>query len=254
MNYMTSAAIITAVKIESDSVMRLYDAWEKIIIPADTQEYFAAPFFQNGQHHTVITAQQNTMGMTAAALLSAKIIHNFRPEYLIMCGIAAGIGQDPEYLYGDILIPDVVWDYTSGKFTAPEEPAIIFGNLGFQPRPISIATDTSILSAVRAIQESTDYTIHIGPMACGSAVVANKTIIEKQIQSVIPDTIGLDMESYGVCYAAENAPLPKPKALVIKSICDYADSEKSDKYQKFAAHNSSLFTKELIEKYLAFTL
>lgn len=155
MNYRTSAAIITAVKIESDSVMRLYDNWEKINIPTDNQEYFAASFRRNGQHHSVITARQNTMGMTAAALLSAKIIHHFRPEYLIMCGIAAGIGQDPEHLYGDILIPDVVWNYTSGKFTAPEEPAIVFGNLGFRPRPTSIATDMSILSAVKAIQEST---------------------------------------------------------------------------------------------------
>ena len=90
-------------------------------------------------------------------------------------------------------------------------------------------------------------------MACGSAVVANRAIIEKQIQSFMPDTIGLDMESYGIYYTAQNATFPKPKAIVVKSICDYADSEKSDKYQKFAAYNSSLFTKELIEKYLPFT-
>ena len=40
------------------------------------------------------------------------------------------------------------------------------------------------------------------------------------------------MESYGIFYAAANATHPKPKAIVIKSICDYADSKKSDQYQK----------------------
>lgn len=30
------AAIITAVKVETDSVMRLYDNWEKISVPGDS--------------------------------------------------------------------------------------------------------------------------------------------------------------------------------------------------------------------------
>lgn len=90
----------------------------------------------------------------------------------------------------------------------------------------------------------------IGPMACGATVVANWEIVEKQIHTQYGDTAALDMESYAVMYAAKEAPLPKPKALVIKSVCDYANDEKSDQYQKFAAFTSAQFAKLLYEKYL----
>ena len=58
-----------------------------------------------------------------------------------MCGIVAGLGSEAEHLYGDVVVPDVVWDYSAGKFTAPGKGAIIFGNVSFQPRPQSIALD-----------------------------------------------------------------------------------------------------------------
>ena len=92
--------------------------------------------------------------------------------------------------------------------------------------------------------------IHIGPMACGSTVVANREILDKQVYSQFPHTIGLDMESYTVMYAAENAAQPQPYALVIKGVSDYADGEKSDDYQKFAAYTSAEFAKLLYEKFL----
>ena len=58
------------------------------------------------------------------------------------------------------------------------------------------------------------------------------------------------MESYAVMYAVKEAPAPKPNGLVIKSVCDYANEEKSDLYQKFAAFNSAQFAKLLYENFL----
>jgi nucleoside phosphorylase len=51
-------------------------------------------------------------------------------------------------------------------------------------------------------------------------------------------------------YAIKEAPVPRPKGLIIKSVCDYADEEKSDQYQKFAAFTSAQFAKLLYEKFL----
>ena len=73
---------------------------------------------------------------------------------------------------------------------------------------------------------------------------------EKQIHSQYSNTAALDMESYAVMYAVKEAPVPKPKGLVIKSVCDYADEEKSDQYQKFAAFTSAQFAKLLFENFL----
>ena len=87
-------------------------------------------------------------------------------------------------------------------------------------------------------------------MACGSTVVATSEIVEKQIHSQYGNTAALDMESYAVMYAVKSAPIPKPKGLIIKSVCDYANEEKSDQYQKFAAYTSAQFAKLLYEKFL----
>ncbi|MCI6585699.1 MAG: hypothetical protein MSC47_01020 [Oscillibacter sp.] len=58
------------------------------------------------------------------------------------------------------------------------------------------------------------------------------------------------MESYAVAYAAEHAVEPRPVPLIIKSVCDYADAQKSDQYQKFAAFTSCEYAKLLYEKFL----
>lgn len=92
--------------------------------------------------------------------------------------------------------------------------------------------------------------VHIGPMACGTSVVANRDVLEKQARSQLQGTVALDMESYAVAYAAEHAVEPRPVPLIIKSVCDYADAQKSDQYQKFAAFTSCEYAKLLYEKFL----
>lgn len=92
--------------------------------------------------------------------------------------------------------------------------------------------------------------VHIGPMACGISVVANRDVLEKQVRSQLQGTVALDMESYAVAYAAEHAVEPRPVPLIIKSVCDYADAQKSDQYQKFAAFTSCEYAKLLYEKFL----
>ena len=244
--YQTTAAILTAVEIETQSVHNLYAEWDKIIFPGDRQTYYRTEFSRENRTHKLITAQQDVMGMTSSALLCAKVIAHFRPEYIIMCGIAAGIGEGIDQIYGDILVPDVVWDYSTGKFVGAHESEMRFGDLGFLPRPKSIAVDESVLSVIRSIQlrDDNEFHVHIGPMACGSAVVANNEFVSRRVLPLFP------MESYSVIYSAMNFSAPSPKAIILKGICDYANEEKSDQYQKFAAYNSSQFTKYLLERHL----
>ena len=252
MEYIYDVAIITAVDIEETSVRNLYDSWKEITLPDDSQVYYEAGFVKDGADRRVITAKQKEMGMTAASHLASKIVSKFRPRYLIMTGISAGIGA--EQIYGDVIVPDVIWNYAAGKFVSAENADITFGDIGFVPRPVAIEIDSEILDIIKELQHSPDneFHLHIGPMACGNSVVANRDVVNKQIHSLFPKTVGLDMESYSIFYAAYNSTEPKPKAIVIKSICDFADAEKSDKYQKFAAYTSSQFAKYLYENHLPY--
>lgn len=247
-------ALITVTATEEAGLRYMYDDWKPLLLEGDKQQYYETSFIRKGKTYKIVTARSGEMGMTAAGILTMKMISVFRPKYVIMVGIAAGVAykKNVDQIYGDVVVPDVVWDYSSGKFVSAKRASVTFGGIGFIPRPHFVNTDESMLEAVERAMESEENEchVHIGPMACGSTVVANSEVVEKQIHSQYGNTAALDMESYAVMYAIKEAPVPKPKGLVIKSVCDYADEEKSDQYQKFAAYTSAQFAKLLYEKFL----
>lgn len=253
-NYDYSVALISVTDTETIAVMNMYDSWKELRFDNDEQIYYEAEFLSGVKRCKIVTARQNEMGMTAGAALSMKVIEHFRPRYLIMVGIAAGVAFEhiEEQIYGDVIVADTIWNYSSGKFVAPERADIRFGEIGFIPRPTIIEMDKNIRKYIEtaAASEENQCHVYIGPIASGSAVVANSEMLNKQIRSQFQHTAGLDMEAYAIMYAAKNATKPKPTAIVIKSVCDYADSRKSDEYQKFASYTSCEFSKLLYEKYL----
>jgi nucleoside phosphorylase len=60
------------------------------------------------------------------------------------------------------------------------------------------------------------------------------------------------MESYGMFHAAVNSNSLASLPICIKSVCDFADGGKGDKYQKYAAYTSAEFMKYLIQNELKF--
>lgn len=254
--YQYGVALITATSMETAAVMQMYD-WREIKFDNDMQTYYETQFMRDNTFYKVVTTQQNAMGMTAAAALSMKLIEHFRPRYLIAVGIAAGVALKDveEQIYGDVVVADEIWDYSTGKFVSPEESEIRYGNIGFLPRPAVIRMQSELRKYVETAAKSKENQCHvfIGAMATGSAVVANREILDKQIHSQFRHTAGLDMEAYGIAYAAENATAPRPAPIVIKSVSDFADSHKNDQYQKFAAYTSVEFARLLFEKYLPMT-
>ena len=247
-------ALITATAVEESGVLHLYKDWKPLNLEGDSQMYYETVIEREGKQLKIVAAKQNEMGVTSAGVLTTKMIALFKPRFVFMVGIAAGVAQKKsvEQIYGDIVVPDVVWDYSSGKFVSAKRAPVTFGDVGFVPRPRFVNTDESLLALVESAIESPDneFCVHIGPMACGSTVVANSEIVDKQIHSQYGNTAALDMESYAVMYAVEQALTPKPKGLIIKSVCDYANEDKSDQYQKFASYTISQCAKYLIENYL----
>ncbi len=59
--------------------------------------------------------------------------------------------------------------------------------------------------------------------------------------------VGIEMEAYGVMLAGLHCRAPKPRVLVAKSICDFADDQKGDSHQAYAAFTSARFIREFAE-------
>ncbi len=249
-DYQAFAALLYVTDTEEDAVLRMYD-WESFTMPGDTQEYRR---FVHPEKGLIICARQDEMGMTASATLTMKLIGHFRPQYVIMPGIAAGTMEETgsAQMYGDVVLANMVWNYSNGKYVPKDRASIVFGEVGFLPRPTVVAIDPELLPCFeKAVNSEKNEThVHIGAIASGSTVVANRAILDKQIKGQFETTKGLEMEGYGVAYAASHATEPRPKAIIAKSVCDFADSRKSDLYQKFAAYTSCEFVKLMMEEYL----
>ena len=84
-----------------------------------------------------------------------------------------------------------------------------------------------------------------------AVIASEKKIAELKVHA--RKLIGLEMESYGMFYAAEHAHHLKPVFTVsFKSASDLADKDKTDKYQAYASYTSAALMKYIIENELEF--
>jgi len=252
-HYDYDVAIISTLDIEDIHFEKLFIEWKKVTFTDDTSIYKTSTIIGKKKNIRIVKAKQNEMGTTAAALLSSKLITNFRPRYIIMIGIAAGIGKGVKI--GDIIFATEIWNYSTGKYV--DDSSGVGYKLLPDPQHIKISPELVELSSQRFVEElkkiqlnfgKTDnmLSLHLGPIACGTAVIATKKIVEDMILNHSRKTVALDMESYGLCYAAINCKGMTPKTMIIKSICDFADKEKNDSAHEYASYTSASFAKLMI--------
>ena len=254
-------AFLTALRhTEFDALLQNGMNWEEMPLD-DCNKYYTANFHdKNGVERTAVATYCPTMGMPVSAAISMKIIHKFDPKLIIMTGIAAGV--EGKVNLGDVLIPNMIWDWGSGKITDSEGAS----SLLFDPEAVAIneqlATEMKDISSkglyVEAIKRefqgnppTHSLKIHVGPVASGAAVLADsKTIdlIKEQKRSVI----GVEMEAYGVLVSSKLCKAEPLKALIIKSVCDFANAHKNDDWQKYSAYTSTMTATKIIQNHISF--
>lgn len=249
--YVYDLGIVTALPVpELQSVLDLPADWSETKQPNDSTIYHHGKFKTQGKTLSVVAASAHQMGMAAAAVLTIKLVSWFRPRFIAMTGIAAGVkGGEPKL--GDILLAEQSWDYDSGKhkIVANEQifepdPHCLPLSVDLKEKVLKLKTSSAFLSDIerawRGPKPTGPLEIHIGPVASGAAVIENKAIVE-HVRKHNRKLIGLDMETYGVYFAAENSPQPRPTAISFKSVCDFADESKSDEHQAYAAFTSAQY-------------
>lgn len=260
-NLPCDVAIVCAVNVEMDAIKNAFkdETLTLINFKNDSSNYYYTELNKADRKTRIIISQQREMGIAAATNLTQSIMYHFKPRYIIMVGIAAGIGAEKNL--GDIIIATEVWNYSNGKYITGTND-----ELEFSPDPKHIPLKPVVESLFKrdytsnlfSIRKAWQYTVEndlnlvLGPLACGAAVVGNSTIVDDMIKKHSRKTVGLDMESYGVFYAANYGLNDCTTPICIKSISDFADKEKEDSYQKYAAYTSATFTKHIIEDVLPF--
>jgi nucleoside phosphorylase/CheY-like chemotaxis protein len=256
LNYDYDIAIVTALHYpELEQVLTLDANWEEFKYGNDATLYYEGTFKEGEKSFKVVATSSPQMGMVATSTLCMKLIHNFRPRYLFMTGIAAGVKG--EVNFGDILVADQTYDGTNGKITTNGS-----GEKGFSPNPTPISLDPDIKEKIRSYQTKskyffelkerwqgnkpdTDLKLKIGPVVSVPYVIQNKEELIS-LKGHQRKLIGLEMETFGMFYSANNGFNPKPIPISIKSVCDFGDKEKADNYQKYASYTSARFMYDFI--------
>jgi nucleoside phosphorylase/CheY-like chemotaxis protein len=254
-------AIITALRhIEFEALLKNGLKWQELNY-VDCNKYYRTSFIDHkGVERSVIATFCPRMGMPVSSAITMKVINKFAPSLIVMTGIAAGIIGRAEL--GDILAADLVWDWGSGKLQDDETDVYLHAD----PEPISI--EPSIAIELKDIAQKRLYVdsikdkwqgdtppnslnMKVGAIASGSAVLADSSTV-KVIKGQKRSVIGVEMEAFGVLTAASLSGVNVPKILILKSVCDFANSDKNDQWQRYAAYTSCSMAFEIMKSHISF--
>ncbi len=201
------------------------------------------------------------MGNYSAASATTRAIDVWNPSFVLLGGIAGGVKQDDVQL-GDIIVADVIIGYEQGKqhddrlkrrFKALR-PAETLLAAAQKLAPRDWALNTAI-PRPDGLSERVIPRVHFGSVLSGEKVIASSKwmkALTSDAQAALRNEAGciagVEMEAFGTALATYYAPTA-PGMLMAKSICDWADSSKSDDWQEYAADVSATFLIGLLKSH-----
>lgn len=211
-------------------------------------------------------------GQASAASITQSLVSYFRPQVALMTGFCGGI-EAKKVKIGDLIVfeSSIDWDY--GKWEErpkdgsldPSQEAVFVS----RPNPIPIVGTPVHLAlreiAVHGLAEEqkllgqfargrgslAQIGYHVGPVASGSAVVANSQVISR-IRGINEGILGVDMESYGFYHACSRTHVRRPSFACIKAVADHSDGSKGDEYHESCSTISAAAAAELLKSKFGF--
>lgn len=261
-NYLYDVAVICALPEELEYLKQSLIDVKQIKARFDDFIYFEGYYLREDKKVMVIATCSTQMGMVAASTLTTKLIYNFCPRYVAMTGIAAGVKSKTKM--GDAIVAEYTWDYGAGKEVVDAnghkkhkntiQQIHINPELSNMIRQLQL--DNAFLKAVKSEAKvkkpKNKFNVILGAVATGAAVIADPDKVKDIIDNQVRDLIAIEMEVYGVYYAANWAISPRPQFIAIKSVCDYADAGKNDDFHDYAAYTSVRVFEKLAKEYFVY--
>lgn len=256
-------AVICALEEEAEMIKNSLVSVEKYQVEYDDDIYYKGFFDTEDKKISVVLSFANQMGMVAATSLATKMINNFAPRYMVMTGITGGTKPD-KMNFGDVIVANTSWDYRAGKDIRNQDSAYHLNSIN------ALTIDTKMTSYCRNLSQNktklreikdnfkmgdvpgTELQLLIGPVVSGASVVTDPEIVKDVLENQDRQVLGIEMEIYGMYYAANWGINPRPKFVALKAVSDFADSAKGDKYHKYASYTSAKVFEVLAKEYFEY--
>ncbi|GKV66756.1 MULTISPECIES: 5'-methylthioadenosine/S-adenosylhomocysteine nucleosidase [unclassified Sporosarcina] len=191
-----------------------------------------------GKHQVILT--KSGIGKVNAAMATAILLQNYKPDIVLNTGSAGGTHPDLEV--GTVVISDYVLHHDVDVTAFGYEP-------GQVPQlPASFPSDQNLIGLAReAVVELDTYEHAVGTIASADTFMSDPQKV-LQVKERFPRVIAVEMEAAAVaqvCYQFQT------KFVVIRALSDIAGKESSVSFDEFlplAAKHSSQIVMRVISK------
>lgn len=176
------------------------------------------------------------IGKVNAAMTTAVLIHEFKPDVLINTGSAGGLS--PELKVGDVVISTEVRhhdvDVTAFGYEYGQVPQL----------PAAFTADDKLISiAYKASEEDTELKTVKGLIATGDSFMNDPARV-KAIAEIFPGLQAVEMEAAAIAQVAHQFDVP---FVVIRALSDIAGKESDISFEQFlpkaGLHSANLVMK-----------
>jgi nucleoside phosphorylase len=251
-------AVLSVIEEETRAVKEVFDFTQRIpgrpyFVPNGTE--FSRP--------TIVTCEVGRTNIQSGERIR-DVIEHWRPEALILCGIAGGLGEHDVNVC-DVVIPDYIHYCSFAKLS----------NKGQQRRYIPYDHPSLSLHSNYAAPFRDDNSwitpivysltpgsraprVLVGGLVAGDKVYGDPTDTEQiRIVTEFDDAIAIDMESVGLCRAVADARRTSqynPRLLVVRGISDLtrenANNAQRSTHKNAAARIAAIFAHRVVQDIL----
>jgi 5'-methylthioadenosine/S-adenosylhomocysteine nucleosidase len=248
MPHKVDVAIVTALREELDAVLSKASKTRTVSGAQPSARTYHLVTTEGGTE--IVVALSLGMGQLNAAALTTDLLAEFQPRFVILVGIAGGLGDAVKL--GDVVVSDQVVDYEIQKVrddgrdlrwsvyrSAPELLASVQNTFS--------ETWKSRITVSRpdGLPSSATNTV-IGTVLSGNKMIAS-TKEASSLRSVWSRSSAVEMEAAGIA-AVLYQRTASVGFLMVKGICDLADAAKVDSWHAYAADAAATFVWSLLSR------
>jgi nucleoside phosphorylase len=242
----------------------------------------------NAPRLDVVLMQSPDRGNPGAQGAVSFIVEEFRPEVIVVSGIAGGIAGRENIALGDVVVPDYLhyWEFRKlgARGDLPRYSACDYPSIDLRQRHANPVRHSNTWQARIGVARPDAGTSKVitKPLVAGEKILSDPEHDEqRRVVARFTDAVAIDMESYGVAkgvHLARTAVDYNPLFLVVRGVSDLvsaaepsagwlrlpqwlrprppaasaeANQQQRDLWRSYAAAAAAAFASEVIDRILA---